>query len=53
MASEEHLTILNQGVDTWNAWRLHTLNEPNLTGSAWRSEPREAVHKDHGFKPAA
>ncbi len=28
-------------------------NEPNLSGTAWRSEPRQAVHKDHGVKSAA
>lgn len=31
MASPEHLEILNQGVDAWNAWRKkHPGNEPNL-----------------------
>ena len=28
MANEEHLAILNQGVETWNAWHLRN---PDVT----------------------
>ena len=39
MASEEHLAILNKGVDFWNAWRLENpkvtpdLSEADLFGA--------------------
>ena len=30
MANEEHLKILNQGVEQWNKWRLENAIGPDL-----------------------
>jgi uncharacterized protein YjbI with pentapeptide repeats len=33
MANEEHLTILKQGVELWNKWRLENAITPDLGGA--------------------
>lgn len=33
MANEKHLSILKQGVDVWNEWRLKTDEKPDLRGA--------------------
>ena len=34
MAQQEHLDLLKQGVDTWNAWReKHSDIRPDLSGA--------------------
>jgi len=36
MANENHLTILKQGVDEWNAWRAQKGQTPDLLGACLR-----------------
>lgn len=33
MANQEHLDILAKGVETWNDWRTHSKQRPNLTSA--------------------
>ena len=46
MANPEHVEILKQGVEVWNAWReKHPDIQPNLSG--WRATPREIFDSIH------
>ena len=33
MANEEHLKILEQGIEQWNKWRLENAIRPDLSGA--------------------
>ncbi len=47
MANEEHLRILNQGVETWNVWRQdNPETKPNLVGAYLDNALLEGVHLD-------
>jgi uncharacterized protein YjbI with pentapeptide repeats len=50
MANEEHLEILNQGVDVWNSWRENSkLIEPYLSGADLKGASLMKVNFNKAF----
>jgi uncharacterized protein YjbI with pentapeptide repeats len=51
MANDEHVAMLKQGVDAWNAWRAKShLLSPDLSGVTLRApqQSAESIRPRHG-----